>query len=149
VVGTAAARRPSPRPARLAAGLAALALAGSLGGCSALVPNPWIGGWLLRTYGGKPAAAQATLSFSQTDAVFQTGCNQGAGGYTYQSPVLTFSDVAFTLRACPDPATAAQDKAIRAVASGQPVRMSAGDKEMTIDPGGGGAVLVFDRTSGA
>ncbi|HEY4752547.1 MAG TPA: META domain-containing protein, partial [Candidatus Limnocylindrales bacterium] len=100
-------------------------------------------------YGGKPAAAQATLSFSQTDAVFQTGCNQGAGGYAYQSPVLTFSNVAFTERACQDPAVAAQDAAIRAVAAGQPVRMSAGDHEMTIDPGGGGAVLVFDRTSGA
>jgi heat shock protein HslJ len=148
VIAISASRRRSRAPL-VAAGLVAMLLAGSVGGCAALIPNPWIGGWLLRTYGGKPAAAQATLSFSQTDAVFQTGCNEGAGGYTYQSPVLTFSNVAFTLRACSNPAVTAQDAAIRAVAAGQPVRMSANDSEMTIDPGGGGAVLVFDRTSGA
>ena len=128
--------------------LAALLLATTLVGCSALVPNMWIGGWTLRTYGDKPAAASATMTVSATDVVIQTGCNQGAGTYTYDNPKLTLAGVAFTARACPDPAVAAQDAAFQAIAMG-PVSMHAGDKEMTIDPGNGGAVLVFDRTSGA
>ena len=130
------------------AGLATLLIASALAGCSALVPNTWIGAWALRTYGGKPAAAPATMSFSSSDVVMQTGCNQGAGTYTYAGSTLTMSGVAFTARACPDPAVAAQDAAFRAIATA-PVSMHAGDREMTIDPGNGGTVLVFDRTSGA
>jgi heat shock protein HslJ len=129
------------------AGLAALLIVSTLAGCSALVPNMWIGGWALRTYGGKPAAAPGTMTFSATDVVIQTGCNQGAGTYTYDNPKLTLAGVAFTARACAD-AAGEQDAAFLAIANG-PVSMHAGDKEMTIDPGNGGAVLVFDRTSGA
>jgi heat shock protein HslJ len=132
----------------LLAGLAALFLVSTLAGCSALVPNMWIGGWALRTVGGKPAAAPATMTLSATDVVIQTGCNEGAGTYTYDNPKLTLAGVAFTARACTDPAVAAQDAAFQAIAKG-PVSMHAGDKEMTIDPGSGGVVLVFDRTSGA
>ena len=135
------------RPAVLAA-LATVVLASALVGCSALVPNMWIGGWALRTYGGKPAAAPATMTLSATDVVIQTGCNEGAGGYTYNDPTLTLTGVAFTVRACTDPAIAEQDAALQAIAKG-PTKMHAGDKELTIDPGNGGAVLVFDRTSGA
>jgi heat shock protein HslJ len=130
------------------AALATVVLASALVGCSALVPNMWVGGWALRTYGGKPAAAPATMSFSATDVVIQTGCNQGAGGYTYKDSTLTLTGVAFTARACTDSAMAEQDAALQAIAKG-PTSMHAGDKEMTIDPGNGGAVLVFDRTSGA
>ena len=141
--------RLSPR-LRLAvlACLATVLMASTLVGCSALVPNMWVGGWALRTYGGKPAAAPATMSFSASDVVIQTGCNQGAGGYTYKDSTLTLTGVAFTARGCTDPAMVEQDAALQAIAKG-PTSMHAGDKEMTIDPGNGGAVLVFDRTSGA
>jgi len=142
---------PSATPrarAAIVAVLASAVLASALVGCSALVPNMWIGGWALRTYGGKPAAAPATVTLSATDVVIQTGCNQGAGGYTYKDSTLTLSGVAFTARACTDAAMAEQDAAIQAIAKA-PSSMHAGDKEMTIDPGNGGAVLVFDRTSGA
>jgi len=130
------------------AALAVILIVAILAGCSALVPNMWIGGWALRTFGGKPAAAPATITLSATDAVIQTGCNQGAGTYTYADATLILAGVAFTARACTDPAVAAQDAAFQAIANG-PASMHAGDKEMTIDPGNGGAVLVFDRTSGA
>ena len=136
-------------PARAAVAiLAAAAIAWSLAGCAALIPDMWIGGWQLQTYGGKPAAALATVTFSSTDIVIQTGCNEGAGAYAYTNSTLTLKGVLFTARACPDPATAEQDAAFQALAK-SPVSMHAGDKEMTIDPGSGGAVLVFSRTSGA
>ena len=138
---------PQVRAASVAV-LVSAVLASALIGCSALVPNMWIGGWALRTYDGKPAAAPATMTLSATDVVIQTGCNQGAGGYTYKDSTLTFTGVAFTARACTDPAIVVQDAAIQAIAKA-PSSMHAGDKEMTIDPGNGGAVLVFDRTSGA
>jgi heat shock protein HslJ len=133
--------------AGLACGLAALLLAGTLAGCNALIPHPWIGGWQLRTFGGQPAASLATASFSATDVVIETGCNEGAGAYTYQDPTLTLTAVAFTARACADAALAAQDAAIVAIAHG-PTTMRVAGNELTIDPGSGGAVLVFDRTGG-
>lgn len=132
----------------LAVALAVAALVGSLAGCSALIPNPWIGGWVLRSYGGTPASTAATLSFSSIDVVVATGCNRGVGEYTYKDGLLTLKDVAFTQRACSDPGYEAQDRAVRAIGTG-PVKMSADNNQLTIEPGNGGAVLVFDRTSGA
>jgi heat shock protein HslJ len=132
----------------LAALLAAVVSATLLAGCSAFFPNPWIGGWALRSFGGQPATTPSTLSFSSSDLVVDTGCNKGAGQYEYQGDQLTVRDMAFTARACPDPAFEAQDAAVRSIAAG-PSRMSAGGKELTIDPGGGAPVLVYDRTSGA
>ncbi len=129
-------------------GLVAAVAATLLTGCSAMIPNPWIGGWALRSYGGRPAVAPSTLSFSSSDLVVDTGCNTGAGLYQYQGDQLTVKDMAFTARACSDPAFEAQDKAVRAIAAG-PTTMTTADKELTIDPGGGAPVLVYDRTSGA
>lgn len=128
-------------------GLVGLLLVGTLAGCDALVPHPWIGGWQLRTFGGQPAAGPATVSFSATDVVIETGCNEGAGAYTYQDPTLTLSAMAFSARACTSAALAAQDAAVVAIARGPATMHVAGD-ELTIDPGSGGAVLVFDRTGG-
>ena len=142
---TAVARR--ARAASLA-WLAGLLLAGTLAGCTALIPHPWVGGWQLRTVGGQPAAGQPTLSLSSTDVVIETGCNEGAGGYTYQDPMLTLSGMAFTASACASAVLTAQDAAVVAIARG-PVVMHVSGDELTIDPGSGGAVLVFDRTSGA
>ena len=143
-------RQPAHRARRTAGLVAALAvvLAVLVGACEALIPNPAIGNWNLRTVGGNPAAAGASIVFTSKDAVIETGCNQGAGSYTYESGRLTLAGMAFTAQACPEPALDLQDKAFRALAAG-PSTMAINDTELTIDPGAGQPVLVFDRSGAA
>jgi heat shock protein HslJ len=126
--------------------MAALALAVTLAGC-ALIPTPWVGAWQLRTVGGNRAAAAATIVFTATDVVLETGCNTGAGGYVVDGGKLRLRDVAFTLVLCTD-ALGRQDIALSGLTSGAPSLSVSGDT-LTIDPGPGRDVLVFDRTSGA
>jgi heat shock protein HslJ len=126
--------------------LAAILLAVALAGC-VLVPTPWVGGWQLRTVGGIRPFAASTIVFTATDVVIETGCNTGAGGYEVSGGRLTLKGVAFTATACTD-VLVRQDSAFIALGKGTPTLSVSGDT-LTIDPGGGGAVLVFDRTSGA
>ncbi len=139
--------RRTRRSAGLAAGLA-VGLAFLLGTCAVLVPNRAIGQWSLRTVGGNQAAAGGSIVFTNSDVVVQTGCNQGAASYTYEGDRLTLAGAAFTAQACPYEALDSQDKAFRALAAA-PSTMTINDAELTIDPGGGGPVLVFSRTGGA
>jgi heat shock protein HslJ len=137
---------PARRRGLLGLRLLVTTLALAVAGC-ALVPTPWVGGWRLRTIGGNPAAAQATIVFTATDVVLETGCNQGAGQYEMANGKLTLKDVAFTAVGCLG-AVATQDAAFVALAGGTPSLSVSGDT-LTIDAGGGRPVLVFDRTSGA
>ncbi len=137
--------RPRARRGALVA-LVLLVAAASVTGC-ALVPTPWVGRWQLRTTDGRPAAAQATIFFTASDVVFETGCNQGAGQYEMANGRLTLRDVAFTAVGCPG-AVGTQDAAFVALSRGTPSLSVSGDT-LTIDAGGGQPVLVFDRTSGA
>jgi heat shock protein HslJ len=123
-----------------------LLVALSLAAC-ALVPTPWVGGWQLRTVGGTSPFAAATIVFTSTDAVIETGCNTGAGGYEVSGGRLTLKGVAFTATACTG-VLVRQDAAFIALAKGTSALSVSGDT-LTIDAGGGQPVLVFDRTSGA
>ena len=87
------------------------------------------------------------MTLTATDVVIQTGCNQGVGTFTNVDGRLVLAGMAFTARACPEEIVAAQDRGFRSLA-GAPASMSAGGKELTLDPGGGGPVMVFARLSG-
>jgi heat shock protein HslJ len=141
---------PGGRPARRRGlpglRLLVMTLALAVGAC-ALVPTPWVGGWRLRTVGAAPAFDVATMVFTATDVVIQTGCNTGAGAYEVSGGHLTLKDVAFTPLTCEGP-LAVQDAAFSALTSGSPSLSVSGDT-LTIDAGAGAPVLVFDRTSGA
>ena len=133
---------------RAGAGLVALVLvlAVALAGC-ALVPTPWVGAWRLRTVGGDPVAADATMVLTATDVILETGCNTGAGAYVVSDGKLTLKDVAFTAVGC-EGAIGRQDAAFIALGNGT-ASLSVSGATLTIDAGGGQPVLVFDRTSGA
>jgi putative lipoprotein len=65
--------------------------------------------WVLETLRGKPAglgaggrAPNITLQGSEPRVSGFTGCNQISGGYTLEGNMLSFGQMAMTMRACPD-----------------------------------------------
>ena len=102
----------------------------------------------LRSVGGNPAAAVATIVLTATDVVIQTGCNTGAGAYVVSggsSRSRTSRSPRWAARGALGPP--GPRRSSRWVPG--PRRCRSRGHALTIDPGAGGPVLVFDRTSGA
>ncbi len=102
--------------------------------------------WRLQTLPGKDAKALAaagrplTMRLQEGRVSGFSGCNRLVGSYTVGNGTINFSQLAGTMMACPEPATALET-AFRAALAG-PLRYSVAGERLTLQPASG-EPLVF------